>query len=79
MAPGTSSNGHSVCRPPPGLNKTTYLISASGMFFTGVTQVVVASVRAPGGRAHPAGTKLAYACLVSPVAVAACLTMASLL
>lgn len=65
-----------VCQPPPGLNRTAYLLSVSGLFFAGVAQVVLASVQAPGGHPHAAGRKLVYA---APVAVAAGLTVASVL
>jgi hypothetical protein len=39
LAAASTAITMAVCEPPPGLNKTTYLLTLSGVFFAGVTQV----------------------------------------
>ncbi|RCV24621.1 hypothetical protein SETIT_5G100500v2 [Setaria italica] len=78
LAAASTAITMAVREPPPGLNKTAYLLALSGAFFAGVTQVS-ASVWAsdgPVGRRHGAGRKkIVYASLV----VSAGLAVASLL
>ncbi|CAO2198949.1 unnamed protein product [Urochloa humidicola] len=70
-----------VREPPPGLDKTTYLLAIAGTFFAGVAGVVAAAVCASNNNPRTrraAGRKLVRAS-VGPLAVIIGLSAASLL
>ncbi|KAL6847896.1 hypothetical protein ACP4OV_022024 [Aristida adscensionis] len=71
-----------VTDPPLGMiDRTSYLLALSGVFFAGVNQVAVAVWAGPdpSGRRIAAGRKLVRASLLAPLTIAAGMKLASLL
>ncbi|CAL4965216.1 unnamed protein product [Urochloa decumbens] len=74
-----------VREPPPGLDEDAYFLALSLVFIAGVAGIMAAVSWVPkttpagrGGRRY-AGSKLVYDCSVAALAVAASLSLASLL
>ncbi|CAL4951482.1 unnamed protein product [Urochloa decumbens] len=68
-----------VIEPPPCLDRNSYFVALSGLFFAGMTQVIASVWVSDGGRDHAVGIRKLVNVMYASLAVAAGLTAASLL